>query len=307
MLANRIYYQIKPFIPRSLQILLRRRIVLRKRRLNGHIWPIDQSAGTPPEGWTGWPEEKKFALILMHDVDTEKGHRKCYDLMRLEEEMGFRSSFNFVPEGYNVSPELRSHLVQRGFEVGVHGLRHEGRLLLTRKSFSNQAIRINHYLKEWQSNGFVSPSMLCRLDWIHDIAVKYDTSTFDTDPFEPQPAAVRTIFPFWVKNSSHAKGFIEIPYTLPQDFTLYVLMKERTIDLWIKKLDWIAQNGGMALVITHPDYMTFSGKRPAIDEYPVEYYKEFLEYIKSRYEGQCWHVLPTHLAVFWMNFLGKFS
>jgi predicted deacetylase len=48
-------------------------------------------------------------------------------LIKLEEEMGFRSSFNFVPERYKVSPELRDCLVKKGFEVGVHGLKHDKR------------------------------------------------------------------------------------------------------------------------------------------------------------------------------------
>ena len=40
--------------------------------------------------------------------------------------------------------------------------------------------------------------MLHNLEWFHDLNVKYDSSTFDTDPFEPQPDGVGTIFPFWV-------------------------------------------------------------------------------------------------------------
>ena len=39
------------------------------------IWPIDKNAGKPPEGWTGWPDGKKFALVLTHDVETAEGLR----------------------------------------------------------------------------------------------------------------------------------------------------------------------------------------------------------------------------------------
>lgn len=46
--------------------------------------------------------------------------------------------------------------------------------------------------------GFRSGFMLRQLDWLHDLNVLYDTSTFDTDPFEPQPEGSRTIFPFHV-------------------------------------------------------------------------------------------------------------
>jgi hypothetical protein len=50
---------------------------------------------------------------------------------------------------------------------------------------------------------------------------------------------------------------------------------------------------------THPDYMNFGDTKPGLEEYPVEFYVKFLEYVKSRYEGQYWHVLPKELADFW--------
>jgi hypothetical protein len=70
--------------------------------LNKNIWPIDKTAATPPEGWQGWPDGKKFALVLTHDVETEEGLNKCRKLMKIEEELGFRSSFNFVAGDYEV-------------------------------------------------------------------------------------------------------------------------------------------------------------------------------------------------------------
>jgi hypothetical protein len=76
-------------------------------------------------------------------------------------------------------------------------------------------------------------------------------------------------------------------------------MQERDIGIWKRKLDWIAEQGGIALLITHPDYMSFEGKKMGREEYPAEYYAEFLKYIKDRFEGQYWHVLPRDLAHFW--------
>ena len=264
-----------------------------------HIWPIDPRAGKPPEGWTGWPDKKKFALAIQHDIDTQKGHDKCRDLMALEEDSGVRSLFSFVPERYNVSESLRNELLNKGFDIGVHGLKHDGKLFLSKKIFQKRAIRINRYLKEWNSVGFSSPSMHHNLDWMHLLAIKYDISTFDTDPFEPQPDSVSTIFPFWVQRSSNKTGFVELPYTLPQDHALFIIMKEKTIDIWKQKLNWIAEKGGMALLNTHPDYMNFSGRKLSIEEYPAKYYKDFLEHITSKYAGQYWHALPRDIARFW--------
>jgi hypothetical protein len=187
----------------------------------------------------------------------------------------------------------------------VHGLYHDGKYFISRKIFKKRAELINKYLNKWESVGYRSPSMQYNLDWFHDLNIEYDASTFDTDPFEPQPDGMGTIFPFLVQSNSNQKSYIELPYTLPQDFTLFILMREKNIDIWKRKLDWIAEHGGMALMNTHPDYMNFDGKKLGIDEYPARYYKEFLEYIKSKYEGRYWHALPKDIARFWSNNIVK--
>ena len=297
----KIYYHIKPIIPRRLQLFFRRKLVFRNIKANDSFWPIDQDAACPPDGWEGWKNGKRFALVITHDIETERGHNKCHYLMEIEQKLGFRSSFNFVPERYRVSSQLRHNLTSKGFEVGVHGLNHDGKLYKSRNIFKERAIRINQYLKEWGSVGFRSPSMHNNLEWIHDLNIEYDASTFDTDPFEPLSQGARVIFPFWVSNDSTQSGYVELPYTLPQDFTLFVLMKEKNINIWQKKLDWIVEQGGMALLNVHPDYMNFDGGKLRLEEYPAKYYEEFLEYIKSKYEGQYWHVLPKDMTLFWSN------
>ena len=298
MLLNKAYYMVKFLIPRPLQIQLRRHFIQQKRIKYSDIWPIDKNAFKQPEGWTGWPDGKKFALVLTHDVEKAKGVDKCYQLAEIEERLGFRSSFNFVPEDYTVLAALRQHLMDRGFEIGVHGLHHDNNLFRSESVFRKQSIKINHYLKEWGAVGFRSPSMYHDLELLHHLDIEYDASTFDTDPFEPQPDGMGTIFPLWIPNRNNEKGYVELPYTLPQDFLLFVLMQEKNIGIWKKKLDWIADHGGMALLNVHPDYINFD-KKTLYEEYPIQYYEGFLEYIKSKYKGQYWHMLPRDVACFW--------
>ena len=292
------YYFIKPLVPRWVQIQLRRSIVLRKRLKYAQTWPIDERAKNPPEGWQGWPDNKRFALVLTHDVETAKGLEKCYPLAELEKSLGFRSSFNFVAEDYTIPTGLQDYLIDNGFEIGLHGLSHRESLFKSEEIFQQQVARVNHYLKEWGCVGFRAPSMYHNLELAHNLNILYDSSTFDTDPFEPQSDGMRTIFPFWVAGNSNQKGYVELPYTLPQDFTLFVIMKERNIDIWKRKLDWVAEHGGMALLITHPDYMCFDKRRPGVGEYPSVYYREFLEYVSRKYEGQYWHALPKDITEF---------
>lgn len=301
LLSIRIYYLIRPLLPKWLQLMLRRWQARRKRRLYSNIWPIKQETNKPPTRWSGWPEQKKFALVLTHDVDTSRGHDKCKQMIRLEEKLGFRSAIYFVPERYQVSLDLRSYMTSRGFEVGVHGLNHDGKLYWSRRIFNKRTVKINRYLKEWNSIGFRSPAMHYKPSWLHDLKIEYDTSTFDTDPFEPYPSTADSIFPICVPGSGKINSYIELPYTMPQDWTLFALLKESSINIWKKKLDWIAKNGGMVLLITHPDYMSWDAKELKTYEYPAKYYEELLNYINNKYHGQYWHVLPRDMARFWVK------
>ncbi len=356
MFLRYFYYHFKPYLPWRLRLSLRRLWYRRIRRHYTHVWPIKQTAGHAPAGWPGWPGGKKFAFVLTHDVETAEGLECCRELTAMERRLNFRSSFNFVPEGsYTVPSALRTWLAENGFEVGVHDLKHDGKLYRSRGSFKRNAERINRHLKDWNVVGFRSGFMLHNLEWLHDLNIEYDASTFDTDPFEPQPDGADTIFPFWVpapgahppassirhpvssfqhpasgipdlasdpasrishppsiSASQHFSisafgkiplpasrpGYVELPYTLPQDFCLYILLQEQTIDIWKRKLDWIASRGGMALLDVHPDYLSFSGGASKPWHYPARMYREFLDYARAKYHSDYWHALPKDVAQF---------
>ncbi len=298
MFLNRMYYLLKPALPWRVRMELRRLRARRRRREFADVWPIDPRSGGSPPGWPGWPNGKRFAFVLTHDVEGSKGLSRVEELMNLELKYGFRSCFNFVPEGeYRVPDDLRSLLERNGFEVGVHGLSHDGKLYSSKPKFAERAARIREYLERWNASGFRSPLMQHRLSWLHELGVQYDASTFDTDPFEPEPDGMGTIFPFWVPGKSDS-GYVELPYTLVQDFTLFQILREPNIDVWKQKLDWIAEHGGMALLNSHPDYMCFSGN-PGRDEFVVQRYEEFLRYVREKYEGQYWSACPKEVATYY--------
>jgi uncharacterized protein len=305
VLRNRIYYRVKPFIPQPLRAAVRRTFARRLEERVRDVWPIMPGSERAPSGWQGWPNGRKFAVVLTHDVEGRSGLERCQKLMALEQKLGFRSSFNFIPEGGYTDPaELRTKLIEQGFEVGVHDLKHDGRLFHTRRDFAAKALQINRYLRHWNATGFRSGFMLHNLDWLHDLEIQYDASTFDTDPFEPQPEGRHTIFPFWVSRRSsynypkttRHQGYVELPYTLPQDSTLFLLLGETSIDIWTRKIDWIAAHGGMVLLNTHPDYMAANGLAPGAWEYPATFYEELLQYIAAKYQGSYWHALPRQVA-----------
>jgi glycosyltransferase involved in cell wall biosynthesis len=299
MLARRIYYLLKPYLPWRFRMAARQVSAKRARESYKGVWPILAGSDVPPKNWPGWPVGKQFAVSLSHDVEGPAGVAKVRQLAELEMSLGFRSSFNFIPEGsYKVPTELREWLVANGFEVGVHDLHHEGWLYRSRENFRASAGRINQWLKDWNAVGFRSGFMLHNLDWQRDLEVLYDASTFDTDPFEPQPDGAGTIFPFRVADDGERKGFVELPYTLAQDSTLFFVLGEKTNDIWKTKLRWLADKGGMALLNLHPDYVAFNGAKPKTGEFSSELYADFLKFISQQYAGKYWHALPRDVAAY---------
>jgi hypothetical protein len=306
-LLNAMYYLFKPLLPRRFRYTMRR-LRARHKLLKSKDWPIMESAAQKPREWAGWPERKQFALVLTHDVEGPIGLDRCLKLAAMETRLGFRSSFNFIPEGeYSVGEVLRDELGAGDFEIGVHDLRHDGSLYRSRRAFSAAAPRINGYLKEWGAVGFRAGFMFHNLDWLHELKIEYDASTFDTDPFEPQPDGMGTIFPFWVPGRQPDEGYVEMAYTLPQDSTLFLIFRENAIDIWKAKLDWIAAQGGMALLNVHPDYMALDGRKSNISEFDAGMYESFLRYVKLKYAGAFWHALPREVARFYRNQMPRSS
>ena len=314
MMIPWIYYALKPMIPGPVRLKLRRWRARRILRRCAGIWPIYEPSGQPPEGWPGWPGGKQFAFVLSHDVEGLEGLNRCRQLAVLEMEHGFRSSFNFIPKGeYEVPLDLLEWLRQNGFEVGVHDLFHNGNLFRSPAFFQQQAEQINRQLAAWGAVGFRAGFMLHQLDWLHALNIEYDSSTFDVDPFEPQADGVETIFPFWIpepdpeadahpqKNAGAgggadaARGYVEMPYTLVQDFNLFIVMQERTTEVWERKLAWIVRQGGMAFLNTHPDYMAF-GANPGSEEFPIAFYGDFLRRVRESHGEQLYHALPREVA-----------
>jgi hypothetical protein len=294
---NWVYYRLKPYLSRRLRTRLLRLLALHTFHRPSEKWPIDPRARRVPDDWPGWPDGRRFAVVLTHDVEGAIGVERCLQLAALEERLGFRSSFNFVPEGeYRVDRELRDQLTGRGFEVGVHDLQHDGRLFDSARAFPAKARRINRYLHEWGAVGFRSGFMFRNLDWIQDLKIAYDASTFDTDPFQPDPRGAGTIFPFYVNGTEGRRGFVELPYTLVQDSSLFLVLGQKTIDVWTRKTDWIIEHGGMVLLNVHPDYMWFGDGEAQPGTFPAKYYADFLAYLQARNAGSFWAPLPKELA-----------
>ena len=211
-LTKRLYYQLKPLIPRYLNILLRQRYREQQEMKFALKWPIEdryvrfqyncvshvlRQRGLQTAPYVNfWPDGHHYALLLTHDIETEQGHAFVKTVADLEERLGFRSIFNFVPESYPVDFGLLSSLRRRGFEIGVHGLKHDGKLFSSQQVFEQRALKINQYLQLWGAVGFRAPYMHRNPEWLQKLNIDYDLSFFDTDPYEPMPGGTMSIWPF---------------------------------------------------------------------------------------------------------------
>ena len=104
---------------------VRRKLATRLRKRIGDVWPIMPGSDIRWKTGQAGRSGKNLPSVLTHDEAAGKaGLARCRSLMQLELELGFRSSFNFRPEGsYRVPAELREKLIASGFEVGIHDLK----------------------------------------------------------------------------------------------------------------------------------------------------------------------------------------
>jgi hypothetical protein len=299
--AKRAYYAVKPLLPRPLTRLLRR--VYRSSSENRFAleWPIEPRyarfqwevvrqllarTGQPEFLHIHfWPHGSRCAFVLTHDIETAPGQAHARVVADLDAQYGFRSSFNFVPERYPVDRGLMEELRARGFEIGVHGLKHDGKLFRSPAEFRRRAARINGYLKDFGAVGFRAPLTHRNPEWMQALEIEYDLSFFDTDPYEPMPGGTMSIWPFQLGR------FVELPYTLVQDYTLTAVLKETTPRIWLEKVDFLERYAGLALLNTHPDYL----RTPATERV----YAQFLEAMSRR--TQYWHALPKEVARWWRD------
>lgn len=296
---RRLYYMMKPLIPRPVQIALRQRYVNVQAEATFPAWPVEPLLVTKVDAYLRallatrpevpriayWPGNARAAFVITHDVEWDTGLRRAPALAALEKELGFTSCWNLVPERYPIDWGIVDELKAGGFEIGLHGLKHDGRLFQSRSVFTTRLAAIHAYARKWGVEGFRSPSTLRNAAWMTAMQFAYDSSFPDTDPYEPQTGGCCSIWPYFLGN------MVELPLTLPQDHTLFEILQHRDIRVWREKMDWILEHGGVAVLNIHPDYMLADDR--------LALYRDLLLHMRSL-EG-VWHVQPREAAQWWRD------
>jgi glycosyltransferase involved in cell wall biosynthesis len=192
-----------------------------------------------------------------------------------------------VPEKrYSVEPEFLQQFRDRNFEICVHDLNHDGNLYKERSEFERRARLINKYCKEFGSQGFRSGVLYRNLRWYGDYEFSFDMSVPNVAHLDPQGGGCCTVMPYFIGD------IVELPVTLTQDYSLFHILHQYSIDLWTQQIKTIVDGHGLISVIVHPDYVT------GPEEQKV--YRDLLDYLRK----QCavrniWPALPSEVNSWW--------
>jgi len=234
-----------------------------------------------------WPQGSPSCTIVTHDVEALPGRDFCAKLMDIDDSAGIKSSFQIVPEERYPAPEsFLNEMRQRGFEVNVHDLKHDGLLFSEREIFLQHVQQINQYGKEFRAVGFRSGALYRNLDWYDALDFSYDLSVPNVGHLEAQQGGCCTVMPFFVGK------ILELPLTTTQDYSLFQILRNYSTDLWKKQIGLILEKHGLISFIIHPDYI--------IEKRARNTYQSLLEYIAQiRSEGKTWVALPREVSDWW--------
>jgi len=212
-------------------------------------------------------------LLLTHDVDYKKGYRAVPWMARLEQQWGFRATYNFLTDaGYTLDRSLLTELVEMGHEVGLHGRRYDLRLAYRSKSsiylalskaknklesalgapvlgFRNHSLRLSHRMVEVVAGlGFMYQSGVYRLPERDDV-------------FAGQ---------FWYPFRYEGSNLWEFPVLYPQDTELFRSMGASdgiALNIMLARAGHAWRTRGVVCINHHP----------SIQAEHREYYRALLE------------------------------
>ena len=302
-LLSELYYSVRPFLPPSLRIQLQRMYFRGWEKITFPAWPVDLTVerlletvlllcmksrriDTVPFIWF-WPDGASSAAILTHDVETAQGRDFCPRLMDIDESFGFRTSFQIVPEKrYSVTAAFLQEIRDRGHEINVQDLNHDGKLFRDRQRFLSRVKAINEYGRVWKAKGFRSAVLYRNLNWYDALEFEYDMSVPNVGHLEAQRGGCCTPFPYFIGR------ILELPLTTTQDYSLFHILREHRIDLWKAQARLVMEKHGLLSLLTHPDYL--------LDNRAQSTYRALLAFVAElESEYKMWIALPNQVNEWW--------
>lgn len=234
-----------------------------------------------------WPYGAPSCAIMTHDVETEVGLKHCAALMDIDGAFGIPAAYQIVPEErYHVSGESINEIRNCGFEVNVQDLNHDGLLFRNEQEFRRRADRINAYGDKFGARGFRSAALYRNQEWLTALRFEYDMSVPNVAHLDPQRGGCCTVLPYFIDH------ILELPVTTTQDYSLFHILNQYSLDLWKRQIDLIRQKNGLISFITHPDYLTDTAARCV--------YRGLLSYLADlRKDERIWTTTPGEVNDWW--------
>lgn len=302
-ITRHLYYWVRPLLSVPVRRHIQKLALRKWNRRAFPQWPVDRTVETLMEKLLAlamkakgideipfiwfWPEGVDTCTIITHDVETTQGRDHCDALMDINDSFGVKSSFQVVPEErYVVPKEYLENIRQRGFEVNVQDLNHDGHLYRDRAEFLRRVERINQYMSEYMAHGFRAGVLYRNVEWYEAFKVSYDMSIPNVGHLDPQHGGCCTVFPFFIGN------ILELPVTMTQDYSLFHIIHDYSTQLWKEQIALIREKHGFISVIIHPDYV--------IDAKAEQTYRELLKHLTElRDQGKTLICLPRDVNVWW--------
>jgi hypothetical protein len=297
------YYFLRPLMHANIRRQIQRTHLSGWQKLLFPRWPVDTTVenlcerllllslkanGTDrvPFIWF-WPDGAQSCATMTHDLESATGKGFCAELMDIDESFGIKASIQVVPEGrYKVSAAFIQGIRDRGFEVNVQDLNHDGHLFRNREEFLRRAQRINQYGKEYGAAGFRAAVLYRNLDWYDALEFSFDMSVPNVAHLDPQRGGCCTVMPYFVGD------MLEIPVTTTQDYMLFHLLNDYSLDLWKAQTELIMEKNGLLSFIVHPDYI--------IEKKAQCVYRDLLSYLRQLgAERRIWFAVAGEIDRWW--------
>ena len=300
---RKLYYRLRPLTNLSVRKQIQKYHARKWGMRSFPKWPVDTTVESVcetlllksmeakgvnriPFVWF-WPGGASGCVMMTHDVETKAGRDNCAHLMNVDSSYGIKAAFGIVPEErYEVSSSLLESMRGRGFEVVVQDLNHDGRLFDSKEEFLRRAKIINRYGREYKAKGFRAGVLYRRPEWYDAFEFAFDMSVPNVAHLDPQRGGCCTVMPYFIGD------VLELPVTTIQDYTLFHVLGELSIDLWKAQIDLILGKNGLMSFIVHPDYV--------IQRDTLSVYESLLSYLRElREKSRIWSALPAEVDSWW--------
>jgi hypothetical protein len=234
-----------------------------------------------------WPDGAKSCTLITHDVETAAGEHSCHKLMDLDDSFEIKSSFQIIPEGtYRVTDSNLSYIRNRGFEINVHDLNHDGMLMTNKDQFLQRVRKINEYGRQFGALGFRSGVMYRNAEWCRELHFAYDMSVPNVAHLDAQRGGCCTVLPYFVGD------LLVLPVTTTQDYSLFHILNEYSLRLWMEQISLIRRKNGLIHFVIHPDYVVTPAAR--------RIYTGLLALVDDlRRRRETWVALPKSVNEWW--------